>query len=383
MLLDQLSLLTAIAFSSAALTITMFIGWMSSRQDRYLLSWALGLVVVVAGVIAFGWPVAAYDPALHLASFVLTLAGFTLIYVGALQFRGHVLPVRMIIGLLVLLVSVTVGSFIAGYSGVGTVVANSGMALLLSMAAVEYWRGRHEAAAAMTANAILYGVAAASFWLCAIVLAVQGSWVLHALPDNWAEDLNSIVIIFGLTGIGAISLTLNQTRAARHHLRQSLTDPLTGLLNRRALFETYSATPLRPGVAVIMFDLDHFKTVNDRFGHAGGDVLLEAFARVLRENLRVSDTAARLGGEEFCVVLTDLSRRSATGVAERIRAAFEQTAVPTARGTAETTMSAGVAIAAVDGEAFETVLRRADDALYAAKEAGRNRVQGPGPRLVA
>jgi diguanylate cyclase (GGDEF)-like protein len=203
------------------------------------------------------------------------------------------------------------------------------------------------------------------------------------VPANWAEDLNSMMVIVGLTGIGAISLTLNQSRWARHHHREARTDQLTGLLNRRALFDRFAETRLAPGTAVIMFDLDHFKAINDGLGHATGDLVLETFAGILKANLRLSDAAARLGGEEFCVVITDLSLRSGSGVAERIRAAFEAKTVEAPRGEASTTVSAGVAIAGLEGEPFEDVLRRADDALYAAKSEGRNRVSGPAPRLVA
>jgi diguanylate cyclase (GGDEF)-like protein len=234
----------------------------------------------------------------------------------------------------------------------------------------------------MASNAALYAVSAVSFVLCAAVLVSEQRWILTAQPRNWAEDINSIVLIVGITGIGAISLTLNQSRWARHHRSEAMTDALTGLLNRRALFSTMKS-PLEPGAAVIMFDLDHFKSINDQLGHAAGDAVLEGFAVLVRGELRPSDVAARLGGEEFCIVLRDLSKRSAAGVAERIRAGFEAARFPTERGIADTTLSAGVAISGVDGEPFETVLKRADDALYAAKAAGRNRVHAPAPRLVA
>ncbi|HUH76490.1 MAG TPA: GGDEF domain-containing protein, partial [Devosia sp.] len=199
----------------------------------------------------------------------------------------------------------------------------------------------------------------------------------------WAEDLNSIVIIIGLTGIGALSLTLNQFRSVKLHRRQAMTDALTDLMNRRALFERFTAGALPEGSAVVMFDLDHFKSVNDLLGHAVGDQVLKMFAGLLRAGARPGDAAARLGGEEFCMVLEASPHRSAAAVAETIRAAFEATAMSPCDGTVNTTVSAGVAISGVGGEPFEDLLRRADDALYRAKSAGRNRVHAPGPRLVA
>ena len=380
--LDQLSLLTAIAFSSAALTITFFVGWLGARRDIYLLSWSIGLLLVVAGVILFGMLAEGYNTTQNFVSFVLIQGGFALIYAGALQFRAKPVPMAAVAVIGLGLIALTGVAFLAGLSGLGTVFANLGMALLMAMSAWEYWTGRSESRIPMVSNAALYIVAAVSFVLCAAVLVSEQRWILTAQPKNWAEDINAIVLIVGITGIGAVSLTLNQSRRARHHRREAMTDGLTGLLNRRALFDAMDA-PLQPGAAVIMFDLDHFKSINDQLGHAAGDAVLEGFAALVKSELRHDDLAARLGGEEFCVVLRDLSKRSAAGVAERIRAGFEAARFSTERGVAETTLSAGVAISGVDGEAFEVVLKRADDALYAAKSAGRNRVHAPAPRLVA
>ena len=380
--LDQLSLLTAIAFSSAALTITLFVGWLGARQDTYLLSWSIGLLLVVAGVVLFGMLAEGYNPAQNFASFALTQGGFAFIYAGAIQFRAKPLPMVAVAVIGLGLIGLTGVPFLAGLSGLGTIFANLGMALMMALSAHEYWQGRSESRRPMVSNAALYAISAVSFVLCAGVLISEQRWVLTAQPRNWAEDINSIVLIVGITGIGAVSLTLNQSRWARHHRREAMTDALTGLLNRRALFGAMDA-PLGPGAAVIMFDLDHFKSINDQLGHATGDVVLEGFATLMKAEIRRDDIAARLGGEEFCLVLRDLSKRSAAGVAERIRASFEASRFATDRGIAETTLSAGVAISGIDGEPFEVVLKRADDALYAAKAAGRNRVHAPAPRLVA
>lgn len=381
--LDQLSLLTAIALSSAALTITLFVGWLGSRRDTYLLSWSIGLLLVVAGVIVFGLLGHPYSALQHFCSFALTIAGFAFIYSGALQFSGRPMPTARASVLCVGLVALTAAPFLTGLSGVGTIVANLSLGLLMALCARQYWAGRGEARLPMSANAILYAVSGASFALCAAVLLFERNWVLTSQPRNWAEDINSIVLIIGITCIGAISLTLNQSRWTRYHRHEAMTDALTGLLNRRALFEALTSRHLPPGAAVIMFDLDHFKTINDQFGHAAGDAVLEGFARLLRGDLRAGDIAARLGGEEFCIVLGDLTGRSAAAVAERVRCSFAAARVPTERGIAETTLSAGVAISGSSGEPFEVLLRRADEALYIAKTAGRNRVHAPAPRLVA
>lgn len=380
--IDQLSLLSAIALSSAALTITLFVGWLGARHDTYLLSWSIGLLLVVGGVVLYGTLAEGYNETQNFASFALMLGGFACIYAGAIQFRARPLPMAAIVIMGLGLIGLVGVAFLAGLSGLGTIFANLSMALLMALTAHQYWTGRSESRVPMVSNAALYAISAVSFVLCAAVLVFEQRWTLTAQPRNWAEDINAVVLIVGITGIGAVSLTLNQSRWARHHRREAMTDALTGLLNRRALFGAMDP-PLAPGAAVIMFDLDHFKSINDHLGHAAGDAVLEGFAALVRSELRPSDVAARLGGEEFCVVLRDLTKRSAAGVAERIRASFEAARFPTDRGIAETTLSAGVAISGVDGEPFETVLKRADDALYAAKSAGRNRVHAPVPRLVA
>ncbi|HWU17334.1 MAG TPA: GGDEF domain-containing protein [Devosia sp.] len=377
MILDQISFLTAIGFSSAALTVTLLVSWMVSRKDSYLLSWSIGMALVVAGVIAYSM-LDQYVPAMQLMSFALLMAGFTFIYGGAVQFRTGTISIPKVFSLGSATIGLTGVIFALGYSGIATAAANFGIAQLLGLAAFEYWAGRKEAPLPLTLTVALYALTAVSFMLCGLVLLIEGQYVLTARPANWAEDINSIMAIIGLTGIGALSLTLNHSRAARQHRSEAMTDALTGLLNRRALFDAHGAGRLEPGTAIIMFDLDHFKSINDRLGHAVGDCVLQDFAGLIRDSIRPTDAAARLGGEEFCVVLTSLPQRSAATIAERIRAAQELAGIAIA-----STVSAGVAISGVDGDTFEALLRDADEALYKAKSAGRNRVHAPGPRLVA
>lgn len=378
MVLDQISFLTAIGFSSAALTVTLLVSWLVSRKDSYLLSWSIGMALVVSGVITYGM-LDQYVPAVQFMSFALLMAGFTFIYAGAVQFRSGTISIPKVFSLGSATIGLTSIAFVLGYSGIATAAANFGSAQLLALAAYEYWAGRKEATLPLTLNAALYALTAISFALCGLVLLLTGQFVLTARPENWAEDVNSIMAIVGLTGIGALSLTLNHSRAARQHRSEAMTDALTGLLNRRALFDAHGGTRLGPGTAVIMFDLDHFKDINDRLGHAVGDCVLQDFAGLIRESIRSTDAAARLGGEEFCVVLlAHLPQRSASAIAERIRAAQELAGIAIAA-----TVSAGVAISGVDGDTFETLLRDADEALYKAKSTGRNRIHAPGPRLVA
>jgi diguanylate cyclase (GGDEF)-like protein len=177
-----------------------------------------------------------------------------------------------------------------------------------------------------------------------------------------------------MTGIGALSLALNQGRLARHHHRNALTDPLTGLLNRRALFDLHGDAPVGAFTAVVVFDLDSFKAINDEFGHAAGDEVLRMFARDLAGNLRPADVAARMGGEEFALVLKRTLPETVEATAEAIRAVFAAHRIETEMGSLMCTVSAGYAFGTKEGLSFDKVLSAADKALYAAKRGGRNRV---------
>jgi diguanylate cyclase (GGDEF)-like protein len=382
MLLDQNSLLIAIGIAASGLMTTLLIAWAGARKDKYLLCWGGGLAFIVFAVILYGFYSDPYVPALQFAAFELLITGFALAHVGAVLFRtGTVQPGRKML-IWTGFTSAMGLSFVVGYSGVGTILCNLACCFYFVLAGREFWRGRAEAPLAMWSQALLYWATAASFLLCAVVLTVTGQFVLTARPSNWAEDINSLVIIVALAGIGALALAVNQLRATTAERRRALTDSLTGLMNRRALFDWSETLPVADGTAVVMLDLDNFKTINDSFGHARGDDVLVRFADIVRAQLRPEDKAARLGGEEFCLVLQQMSPTEASAVAERIRGALEATA-PLSRSFGPPTVSAGVAIAFGGDDTFDTLLRRADTALYAAKQDGRNRVEGPKPRLVA
>jgi two-component system cell cycle response regulator len=164
-----------------------------------------------------------------------------------------------------------------------------------------------------------------------------------------------------------------------HALEMALTDPLTGLYNQRYLVRhlrgLLQASPDRE-VSVLMLDVDHFKQVNDVFGHAAGDRALRAIADTLRANTRVFDSLARYGGEEFVVAMPGSGIEEAMTAAERLRAAVEgMTFAPEPGRVCQLSVSIGVARGSEDIETPEALLHAADQALYAAKRAGRNRVE--------
>lgn len=161
--------------------------------------------------------------------------------------------------------------------------------------------------------------------------------------------------------------------------RQAYSDPLTGLGNRRWLGETAGSEIARSRreqkpLSVIVLDIDHFKSINDAFGHDAGDEVLVAVAETAKQVLRSYDLIARLGGEEFCAFLPGTSLREAVQIAERLRAAIAALRIEALRGR-RVTASFGVHEANLVREQFKDMLRIADAHLYQAKSDGRNRVQ--------
>ena len=167
-----------------------------------------------------------------------------------------------------------------------------------------------------------------------------------------------------------------------HHVHvyrtAACTDHLTSLLNRRAFIEnavTLCAQQAKRGepVAMLMFDLDHFKSINDRFGHAVGDDALRLFGRVVRASTRVDDIIGRFGGEEFIAIVPG-GIESASKIAERVRAGFEAAGATIATHTVGATVSIGAAISYDPVTAIDALIARTDAALYRAKHDGRNRI---------
>jgi len=192
-----------------------------------------------------------------------------------------------------------------------------------------------------------------------------------------------------------VLLALVHGRSSQELRMLATLDPLTGLLNRRSFFaeaQTVLAAlaPEAPGPTVLMLDVDRFKSINDRFGHAGGDRVLERFARMLREASPRDALIGRYGGEEFCVLLPSASAEAARAYAVRVCDASRTMAFDLDRGTPPVTVSIGLA-AATGERSLDALLLAADRRLYRAKTAGRDRVvwadervdSGPLPRAAA
>jgi two-component system cell cycle response regulator len=165
--------------------------------------------------------------------------------------------------------------------------------------------------------------------------------------------------------------------AMERELHHAVTDPLTGLANRRAAFARLAQISARcgNGYALMILDLDRFKEVNDRHGHAAGDAVLREVARRLAGSLRAGDLIARIGGEEFLVALPETPLAAAQVAAERLRRSVEVDAVRLAGGEAiYVTLSIGLCLGRGPVDTVEAALGRADKALYRAKSNGRNTI---------
>lgn len=173
---------------------------------------------------------------------------------------------------------------------------------------------------------------------------------------------------------------LEDIRASQDELKkQAATDPLTRLYNRRFFFSEadYLLELARSGrtpLSVMVIDIDHFKQVNDTYGHGVGDQVIVSMAQTLKKFSRSKDLIARFGGEEFVMLLPETGLEEATGCAERIRVAIENLRTTLEDNEINCTISLGIAAVDVSNESIESALNRADKALYEAKHTGRNRI---------
>lgn len=241
-----------------------------------------------------------------------------------------------------------------------------------------------------------------AFWGGALISVLLFGW--HpSLQTEWPATLMCLignVVYMAAIGIAAYSRnqqlreTREALRAGEQTLKQQLTeiqalqdqlkeqavrDPLTGLYNRRFLDSIVGrelARAEREGLSmtVMMIDVDHFKKVNDRYGHPGGDEVLRKLAALLLEKIRVIDVPCRYGGEEFLLLLPSMTQEFAVVRAEQCRKAFAELEVYSGGACIQATVSMGIACYPQHGETFAELTRCADVALYRAKQEGRNRV---------
>jgi len=202
-------------------------------------------------------------------------------------------------------------------------------------------------------------------------------WDEKFASSIWVTMFSIELVLYAVGTVFVIFMLVSE-RTVTAHKNAASVDPLTGLFNRRGFAEACARVIEREAVAgrpvtVLIFDIDHFKGINDRFGHPAGDEILKLFSTVVVNNLRISDLSGRIGGEEFAALLP-CSLEEGVLVAERVREAFEASDIIVEEGKVDTTVSIGVA-GGPAGTELEVLLAAADTALYQAKRGGRNRVE--------
>jgi diguanylate cyclase (GGDEF)-like protein len=249
------------------------------------------------------------------------------------------------------------------------------------MIAAELWRERRKSLIRRW-PALFVPMLHGAIFLFPVALASLG---VRSLATGWIAVF-AIEVTLYVVGAAFIVLVLAKDRTVNRYKRAAETDPLTGLFNRRGFFAaagalmTANQKRLSP-VSVLVFDLDKFKSINDRFGHKMGDAALEMFAKTVQSTMRANDVVGRLGGEEFVAIISGSLAESCVA-AERVRVAFEAAALSPDSPQIPVTVSIGVACG-LPNVAIDKIIERADVVLYRAKENGRNRVEADQDMVVA
>lgn len=233
---------------------------------------------------------------------------------------------------------------------------------------------RHKSSPLQKMLGVMYCFCSAALLWRGIDLWLQNEYWLFAARPSQVVTLLALQGLLILGGLGYV--LVKKEKLSREMRKCADTDHLTGLFNRRAFLGlanrlTKSAIRKNESIALLVIDIDHFKRINDRYGHGVGDGIIANLAQMMRANMRKSDIACRYGGEEFVILLPDCDKMTAVQTAERLRLAVEK-ATP---DFILYTVSIGVAAAAGKQIQLENLINQADLAMYKAKDKGRNRVQ--------
>jgi diguanylate cyclase (GGDEF)-like protein len=378
--LDVPTLLVLATWLAGLLGLLLFLAWISDRAVRALVWWSTAYIIGGSGVAMWSSGHELAPTGAQEVPGALLFLALGMIWTGARLFHGRsVRPFELVTGAALWLLLTPWPPFASGTTG-RLILSSLGISGYTFLTAVEVWRerrGRPHTRCWATVVPMLH----ASVFLCPVVLPVIQPLLLPrstGVPavGPWFAALTLATLLYAV-GTAFLILALVQDRNIRLHKDAASTDPLTGLSNRRAFLE-YAQKLIgrcaRNGqpVTLLMFDLDHFKSINDRFGHAIGDEALKLFARTASANMRIDDAIGRLGGEEFAAVVPG-DAGVAAGIAERIRIAFETVGVRINEHELYATVSIGAAWTA-ENIVVDKVLHAADMALYRAKEGGRNRL---------
>jgi diguanylate cyclase (GGDEF)-like protein len=363
---------------TAVLGLFLLLAWIQDRSIRALAWW--GAAYLVGGLAAALWGM--HDVMSRAFTvdvvYALLFVACGIIWTGARLFHSRpVLPYAMFAGAVLWLLTCQSPMFFESDEHrmmLGSLV----IASYTLLTAYELWRERSEQLFSRwpaICVLVLHGVV---FLLPIPLSALLPEGSGFALASGWFPILALETLLFAV-GTAFTILVMAKERSEHRHQAVASTDPLTGIANRRGFLEEAERLMRKQAwkkqpITALVFDLDHFKSINDRFGHAVGDETLRLFARTLALTLRSSDVIGRLGGEEFAALLpNDLASACAAG--ERVRAAIELVGAEVDGHRVDTTVSIGAAAAFELPCDLDALLSRADGALYRAKENGRNRLE--------
>ncbi len=378
--LDANTLFMIAIYVEALLGLLLLFAWIQNTQVRAVAWWGCAHLMRSGSIALFGMYGAVPDLiSIDLANAILFLS-FGVTWTGARIFDNRpVLPVYLLAGPLLWF-------FVSHFPAFSV---NLDLRVMLScgiiaaytwMTAYEFWRGRSEPLVSRW-PAIFMLFAHGSLFLLRTPLAGMLPWLPtgQVVQSVWLIVMTFEALLFTIS-IAFILLAMTKERSEYRLRTAAMVDSLTGIANRRAflqdgaeLTKRHAANPCP--TAILLIDLDHFKSINDRFGHAVGDRVLQMFARTAQANIKSPDLIGRLGGEEFAVVLYDVGQERAVARAELIRTAFAEVAEEVDGYPVAATLSIGMVFTRSATLDLTDLLTQADEALYDAKERGRNRVE--------
>jgi diguanylate cyclase (GGDEF)-like protein len=371
------TLLVVTVFISGLAGCLLLLSWLQHRKIFAFALWGSAFVIAAIATLLI---VIARNTVPDFWSIVIgnaiLAAAYGLIWSGARNFEGkRVSIVLTLAGSLIWLIACSIGPIYAVPEARATVMA--AIAIVYALLTVrELWRGRGDGLWRWPIILLLLGHAAA----VPVRIPLVGSLVGHRPVHPELLIFALFEALFLCICAAYLFASLVKDRIAARHQNVSLIDPLTGVANRRGFLQageqlmTRIRFTNRPA-ALLAFDLDRFKGINDKFGHPTGDTVLVSFCRLATSQLRPTDLFGRMGGEEFASLLPDTTWQDALQLAERLRAAFEATCHMVAEQPFTATVSVGVAASNDASFDLAALLVTADQALYRAKASGRNRVE--------
>jgi diguanylate cyclase (GGDEF)-like protein len=379
--LDVNTLFLVTIYVEVILGLLLLFAWVQNMAIRAVAWWGFAHLLRAASVVLFGLYGSVPDLiSIDIANAILFTA-FALTWTGARVF-DHLKPqpILLFAGGALWLVVCRIPEVEASYN-VRVLISSGIIAAYTWAAAFEFWRGRGEPLVSRW-PAIFMLFAHGSLYLLRTPFGAMLPWSPtsdEVFESVWLTVLSFEALLFTIA-IAFILLAMAKERTEHRHKTASLIDPLTGIANRRAFLadgeaqlKRLQADP-RP-IAIMLLDLDNFKTINDRFGHAMGDRVLELFAQVGDRCIGRMDLFGRLGGEEFAALLFDTTRERAFAVAEQIRCSFAEVTSEVEGRPVVGTVSIGIVLSHDAVLDLSALLAQADHALYRAKDNGRNRIE--------